>query len=162
MVKAVAGAEEHMRSTTETAAILACILSGFVLTQSCNRSGTLQGEVFIVTKGGENVKLGLVQVRAFPVRETEEAVDKARQQAAVQRNKLEKVKEEASTLKALWGDKWLTLRRAGRLDTPSTRQLDNESDKRARDAWAAYNRLDERERALRPLTEWDRPEVFHH
>jgi len=31
----------------------------------CNTEGKLTGEIFVVTRGGENVKLGLVTVRAF-------------------------------------------------------------------------------------------------
>jgi hypothetical protein len=33
---------------------------------ACAREGDLSGEMFIATKGGENVKLGLVEVRAIP------------------------------------------------------------------------------------------------
>src|SRR5206468_7518690 len=32
----------------------------------CERTTTIRGSVFIVTRGGDNVKLGLVQVSAIP------------------------------------------------------------------------------------------------
>lgn len=37
-----------------------------VLLSGCSREGEISGEVFIVTKGRENVKLGLVEIRAIP------------------------------------------------------------------------------------------------
>ena len=37
-----------------------------ITTTGCNREVNLEGEVFIVTKGGESVKLGLVEIIAIP------------------------------------------------------------------------------------------------
>jgi len=39
--------------------------TALVLT-SCNREGELKGDVFIVTEGAQNLKLGLVEVKAIP------------------------------------------------------------------------------------------------
>ena len=46
---------------------LAVPVAALLLVQSaCTREGDLSGDVFIATKSGENVKLGLVEVRAIP------------------------------------------------------------------------------------------------
>ncbi len=43
------------------------ILAFLVLSTACgSKEGQLTGEVFIVTRGGQNVRLGLVEVRAIP------------------------------------------------------------------------------------------------
>jgi hypothetical protein len=44
-------------------ALLTCSVALFI---SCHRQTTVNGSVFIVTKGKENIKLGLVQVSAIP------------------------------------------------------------------------------------------------
>jgi hypothetical protein len=44
-------------------ALLSCSVALFI---SCHRQITVNGSVFIVTKGKENIKLGLVQVSAIP------------------------------------------------------------------------------------------------
>lgn len=41
------------------------LLAATFLFTGCNREGQLEGEVFIVTRGGENIKLGLVEVQAI-------------------------------------------------------------------------------------------------
>lgn len=48
-------------------AVICFVLVGatFLFT-GCNREGQLEGEAFIVTRGGENIELGLVEVRAIP------------------------------------------------------------------------------------------------
>jgi hypothetical protein len=43
--------------------------------------GRLDGDVFIVTQGAENVKLGLVEVRVLPYGETRNSVAKTKAQA---------------------------------------------------------------------------------
>lgn len=43
------------------------LVSCFFACPGCNRGqGKLDGEVFIVTEGAQNVKLGLVEVRVLP------------------------------------------------------------------------------------------------
>jgi len=46
-----------------TIAVLFCIVLTLL---SCNREGELKGDVFIVTEGAQNFKLGLVEVSAIP------------------------------------------------------------------------------------------------
>jgi hypothetical protein len=65
-----------MRVCTRIVGLIACVLCELTFTQSCNSSGTLQGEVFIVTRGGENIKLGLVEVKALPLNKAEQAVSR--------------------------------------------------------------------------------------
>ena len=43
--------------------------------------GKLDGDVFIVTQGAENVKLGLVEVRVLPYEETKNSIAKTKAQA---------------------------------------------------------------------------------
>src|ERR1700680_4346251 len=43
--------------------------------------GKLDGDVFIVTQGAENVNLGLVEVRVLPYEETKTTIAKTRAQA---------------------------------------------------------------------------------
>jgi hypothetical protein len=43
--------------------------------------GKLDGDVFIVTQGAENVKLGLVEVQVLPYGETKTSIAKTRAQA---------------------------------------------------------------------------------
>jgi predicted component of type VI protein secretion system len=58
----------------------AFIFAGFALLltlDSCaSRSGQVKGEVFIVTKGGENIKLGLVEVKVIGESEINAAIEK--------------------------------------------------------------------------------------
>ena len=44
---------------------LKCCLILIVFLAGCSRSGTLEGEVFIVTQNRDNVEMGLVEVRAY-------------------------------------------------------------------------------------------------
>jgi hypothetical protein len=46
----------------------------------CSREGQLTGEVFIVTQGGENVRLGLVEVRAIPEDQVKQFIAKKQAQ----------------------------------------------------------------------------------
>lgn len=62
-------------------------LSGFVMIScffacfGCSRGqGKLDGDVFIVTQGAENVKLGLVEIRVLPYEETKTSVAATRAQ----------------------------------------------------------------------------------
>ena len=49
----------------------------FLTVGSCgSRRGQLKGEVFIVTKGGENIKLGLVEVTVVPETDIGAAIEK--------------------------------------------------------------------------------------
>ncbi|MGH9423712.1 MAG: hypothetical protein ACRD3J_27305, partial [Thermoanaerobaculia bacterium] len=54
-----------------------------------NRQGTLTGDVFIVTKAAQNVKLGLVEVRALRYDEAQDAVKRARDLASGEIAKLQ-------------------------------------------------------------------------
>ena len=49
--------------------VISVLLTTFA---SCQRAATIRGSVFIVTRGGDNVKLGLVEVSAIP---TDRAVE---------------------------------------------------------------------------------------
>lgn len=53
------------------------------------RQGNLGGEVFIVTEGAANVKLGLVEVRVLPLQETQNSIAQAKQQAEREKTKLQ-------------------------------------------------------------------------
>lgn len=63
-------------------------LSAALVSLGCARTGEVGGQIFIVTKGGQNIKLGLVTVGAIKaekltswVKETQDAVDKRIQKA---------------------------------------------------------------------------------
>ena len=55
-------------------AIIVATVSG------CHRAANLRGSVFIVTRGGDNVKLGLVEVRAIPLKAAVEHLEKKREE----------------------------------------------------------------------------------
>jgi hypothetical protein len=60
------------------------------VTVSCGLlQGDLNGEVFIVTEGGQSIKLGLVEVRAIPEQDARDFVAKKREIAAARQSKLE-------------------------------------------------------------------------
>jgi hypothetical protein len=101
---------------------LAVPAAALLLVQAaCAREGDLSGDVFIVTNGGENVKLGLVEVRAIPEEVIEGHVDRkkaaARQSLASVRADYERAldarSEAESTLRAIeqsdTGNKYLAV-----------------------------------------------------
>jgi hypothetical protein len=58
--------------------VMSCCFACF----GCSRGlGKLDGDVFIVTQGAENVKLGLVEVRVLPYEDTKASIAKTRTQA---------------------------------------------------------------------------------
>ncbi|MCX5815129.1 MAG: hypothetical protein NTX75_02655, partial [Proteobacteria bacterium] len=62
----------------------------------CTRECQLEGEAFIVTKGRQNVRLGLVEVRAIPEKEILEFVEKKK---ATAKEELPKIKSEYENCK---------------------------------------------------------------
>jgi hypothetical protein len=58
--------------------LLSC---GFACCGCEQGQGKLDGEVFIVTEGAQNVRLGLVEVRVLSVEETKKSVAKTKAQA---------------------------------------------------------------------------------
>jgi hypothetical protein len=78
-------------SKTDTRLLLTVIVSillvvGFI---SCNSTGEIKGEVFVVTKGAQNIKLALVEVSAIPEKDIKEFVDKKSTLVETERKKLE-------------------------------------------------------------------------
>lgn len=74
-----------MRSRTKIVGILACVLVGLAFLQSCDRTGTLQGDVFIVTQGGQNIKLALVEVQAMQLTAVDLAIRLSKYHELVER-----------------------------------------------------------------------------
>lgn len=78
------------------ASILVILIGAFFLTHSKGQrpqgpksaQGTLDGEVFIVTRGAQNIKLGLVQVRVLPYEATENSIAKTRPEVEQQSARL--------------------------------------------------------------------------
>jgi len=75
-----------MNSATKNLAFaLSATTLFFAVTASagCSRAtqGELSGDVFIVTQGAQNVKLGLVEVRVLPYEETKASIAKTKAQA---------------------------------------------------------------------------------
>lgn len=61
-----------------------------ILTVGCEyRQGELNGDVFIITKGGENVKLGLVTVQAIPEDKMKEFITKKNSESKTEIEKLQ-------------------------------------------------------------------------
>jgi hypothetical protein len=58
------------------------MLTIIVASAGCNATslGKLEGEIFIVTQGATNVKLGLVEVRVLPYTETQDCIAKTKAQ----------------------------------------------------------------------------------
>jgi hypothetical protein len=69
-------------------ALLTCSVALFV---NCHRQTTVTGSVFIVTKGKENIKLGLVQVSAIPQRAVLKYLPRAAAKLASRENELRKM-----------------------------------------------------------------------
>jgi hypothetical protein len=69
-------------------------LSLFVLS-CCSRQGQLTGEVFIVTKGGQSLRLGLVEVRAIPEDVIQPFVQAKHAAAKEEMDKLQRLWDEA-------------------------------------------------------------------
>ena len=59
-----------------TALLFTAIVGG----TGCHRAGKLDGDVFIVTQGAENLKLGLVEVKVLPYEETKNSIAQTRAQ----------------------------------------------------------------------------------
>jgi len=74
---------------------LAALMLALACLQGCNRQREIVGEVFIVTKGGQNVRLGLVEVRAFPESQIKPFISQKLKEAEAQRPALEEAVTEA-------------------------------------------------------------------
>jgi hypothetical protein len=113
------------------------------------RRGQLKGEVFIVTKGGENIKLGLVEVTIISETEINAAIEKKK--AAVD-PKLVELRSEYDKATAEYNSIHQTYQRAkGNYDKSSQRAMDAiisdnyEQAAKTRDYWSG-----EQMRLLRP------------
>jgi hypothetical protein len=74
-------AEGRAMSNTRKRFCLFVLSLTFVFLNCCARECQLEGEVFIVTKGGHNVKLGLVEVKALPEKEILAFIEKKKAEA---------------------------------------------------------------------------------
>ncbi len=99
-----------MRTAMRRSVVLAVLVP--ILT-ACSRDGDLAGDVFIVTRGGLNIKLGLVRVTAIPADVVQSHLDSKKQEAEREIAKLEPevqrlqgaynaARSEANQLDALW------------------------------------------------------------
>jgi hypothetical protein len=59
---------------------------------------TIEGQIFIVTRGGNSIKLGLVEVAAFPREEAQAAIVKVTEQLSAEREEIQKITKETSTI----------------------------------------------------------------
>lgn len=74
---------------------LAVLTLALACLQGCSRQQELAGEVFIVTKGGQNFKLGLVEIRAIPESDIKPFISQKLKDAEAQRPTLEEAVTEA-------------------------------------------------------------------
>lgn len=74
---------------SRTAALLLAISLAFLMVACGSKEGQLNGEVFIVTKGGQNVRLGLVEVRLIPEKEIKTFVESKQAKAKEEMEKLQ-------------------------------------------------------------------------
>jgi hypothetical protein len=74
---------------------LAALILALACLQGCSRPREVAGQVFIVTNGGQNIRLGLVEVRAIPESEIKPFVAQKLKAAELQRPALEEAVTEA-------------------------------------------------------------------
>jgi hypothetical protein len=67
--------------------LIITVIFVFIFT-GCNKQGELQGSVFIVTQGAQNIKLGLVKVTAIPENEIKQFVEQKKSIINGESNKL--------------------------------------------------------------------------
>ncbi|MGB8789441.1 MAG: hypothetical protein WA755_13560 [Candidatus Acidiferrales bacterium] len=121
----------------------ALLLAVLAVSTGCDRAapGRLDGEVFIVTEGAENVKLGLVEVRVLPYEETKNSIAKTRARAepviATLQPKLDASKKTYDTVNARW---------EATQDTAAMKA-----------AWSAYGKLTELDKQVR---HWNSGELY--
>jgi hypothetical protein len=72
-----------------------CLLIAVTLSSACKSEGELKGDVFIVTNGAQNFKLGLVEIHAIPEKTINAFLSQRRADALARRPTLQEARDEA-------------------------------------------------------------------
>jgi hypothetical protein len=74
------------------------ISAAALLSMACSREGQIKGDIFIVTKGHQSVKLGLVEVAAIPASDVRRVISERRAKIAGAQKRLSEIDAEYQKL----------------------------------------------------------------